>query len=93
MEIGIHCALTDLNPILKILFSRDIKTVSDLLKIATPRLLDTIRNTYISTIGHAPDNLELISALATLKGAQTKEIEIERVKSQIDYHKSNIFLS
>ena len=87
MEIGIQCALTELNPILKILFSRDIKTIEDLLRIATPRRLVTIRNTYISTIGHAPDNLELISALASLKGAQTKEIEIERVKSQIDYLK------
>lgn len=87
MEIGIQCALTELNPILKIFFSRDIKTIADLLKVATPRRLVTIRNTYISTIGHAPDNLELISALASLKGAQTKEIEIERVKAQIDYHK------
>ena len=87
MEIGIQCALTELNPILKILFSRDIKTIEDLLNIATPRRLITIRNTYISTIGHAPDNLELISALASLKGAETIEIETERIKSQIDYHK------
>ncbi len=87
MEIGIQCAFTELNPTLKILFSRDIKTIADLLKIATPRRLATIRNTYISAIGHAPDNLELISALASLKGAQTNENEIERVKSQIDYHK------
>lgn len=92
MEIGIQCALTELNPILKVLFSRDIKTIGGLLKIAIPRRLVTIRNTYISTIGHAPDNLELISALATLKGAQTTKIEIERIKSQIDYHKSDIFL-
>ncbi len=91
MEIGIQCALTDLNPILKILFSRDIKTIGELLKIATPRRLVTIRNNYISTLGDAPDNLELISALASLKGAQTKDIEIERIKSQIDYHKKNIF--
>jgi putative GTP pyrophosphokinase len=92
MEIGVKCALTQLNPILNILFSRDINTIEDLLKIATPRRLVTIRNTYISTIGHAPDNLELISALAALKGAQTKEIEIERLKSQINYHQSNILL-
>jgi putative GTP pyrophosphokinase len=93
IEIGVQCALTELNPILKILFSRDIKTIGDLLKIATPRRLVTIRNTYISSIGHAPDNLELISALVVLKGAKTKEIEIERVKSQIDYHQSNILLN
>jgi putative GTP pyrophosphokinase len=91
-EIGIQCALTDLNPILKILFSRSIHTIGDLLQIASPRRLVTIRNTYIANIGHAPDNLELISALASLKGAQTKEIEIQRIQSQIDYHRSNIFL-
>jgi putative GTP pyrophosphokinase len=91
MEIGVRCALTDLNPILKLLFSRNIKTIGDLLKIATPRRLDTIRNTYIASIGHAPDNLELISALAVLKGSKTKKIEIARIKSQIEYHKLNIF--
>ncbi len=87
MEVGIQCALIDLNPILNILSSREINTIGDFLKIATPRRLETIRNTYISTIGHAPNNLELIFALATLKGAQTSEIEIERIKSQIGYHK------
>ena len=86
MELGIQCALTELNPILKILFSRDIKTIGDLLKVASPRRLVTIRNTYIAATGHAPDNVELISALASLKGAKTKEVEIERVKSTIDYH-------
>lgn len=88
IEIGVQCALTELNPILKALFSRGIYSIGDLLKIATPRRLVTIRNTYISKIGHAPKNLELISALAMLKGVQSKEIEIERIKSQIDYHQS-----
>lgn len=87
MEIGIQCALTELNPILKILFSRDVKTIGDLLNLATPRRLATIRNNYIATLGHAPDNLEMISALASLKGARTKETEIERIKSKIAYHK------
>lgn len=88
LEIGVQCALTDLYPILKLLSSRGIKTIGDLLKIATPRRLITIRNTYISTRGHAPDNLELISVIASLKGAQTKEIEIKRIKSQIHYYQS-----
>ena len=87
LEMGIQCALTELNPILKILFSRDIKAIGDLLNLATPRRLVTIRNHYIAALGHAPNNLEMISALASLKGAKTKEIEIERIKSQIAYHK------
>ncbi len=87
-EIGIQCALTDLYPILKVLSSREIHSIRDLLKIASLRRLDTIRNTYVSKMGHAPDTLELISALVVLKGANTKEIEIERIKSQIDYYQS-----
>jgi putative GTP pyrophosphokinase len=86
IEIGVQCALTELNPILKALFSRGIYLIGDLLEIATPRRLVTIRNTYISKIGHAPNNLELISALAMLKGVDSKETEIERIKSQIDYY-------
>ena len=85
-EIGINCALNELNPIVKILFSRDIKFIGDLLKIATPRRLDTIRNTYVSSVGHVPGNVELISALAILKGARSKQIEIERIKSHIKYN-------
>jgi putative GTP pyrophosphokinase len=85
MEIGIHFALTDLNPALKILFSRDIKTIGALLRIATPRRLMTIRNTYISEIGRAPGNLELISSIAILKESESKETEIKLIKSQIDY--------
>lgn len=83
-EIGIQCALTDLNPILKILFSRGVSLVKDLRKIATPLRLITIRNTFISKIGHTPTSLDLIAVLAALKGAETKEIEMERIKSQID---------
>ena len=91
-EIGIQSALTELNPILKILFSRGIQTIGELLKIATPRRLVTIRNTYLSTIGRVPDNLELISALAVLKGAHSGEAEVERIKSQIDYQQSKILI-
>ena len=92
IEVGVQCALTELHPIAKILFNRGIITIGDVLKNAISRRLVTIRNTYISTTGYAPDNLELISALAALKGALTKEIENERVKSQVDYHQYNIHL-
>jgi len=88
MEVGVQCALKDMNPALKLLTSRGVKTVVDLSKLATPRKLETIRNTYISATGHAPKGLELIGALAALRGAETNEIEIERIKSQIDYHRS-----
>lgn len=85
-EIGIQCALTELYPITKTLFSSKIQTVKQLLSLATPIRLLTIRNTYISKTGHAPNNIELISALALLKGAKSREVEIARIKSQIDLH-------
>ncbi|MBU2514098.1 hypothetical protein KJ966_22410 [bacterium] len=91
MEVGVKCALRDLNPILKLLTSRGVDTVKDLLLLATPRRLETIRNTYISSLGHPPDVLEISAALAALKGADTKKTETERIKSQIDYHQSDIF--
>lgn len=84
-ELGIQCSLTDLNPIIKILFSHNIRSIGDLMKVAIPRRLVTIRNTYVSTLGHAPNNVELISTLATLKTAKSKDIEIERIKSFIKY--------
>lgn len=82
-ELGIQCSLTELNPILKVLFSRDIVTVKDLLDIATPIRLVTIRNTFISNTGHAPTNLDIVAILSALKGVNSKEVEIERIKSQI----------
>lgn len=90
MEIGIRCVLTELNPILKILFGRGIKTIGELLKIALPRRLSTIRNTFISNLGKAPTNVELISVLVSLKGALTQEVEIERIKYQIAYFKNQL---
>lgn len=84
-EIGIQCALTELNPILKTLFSREIKTVGEFFRIATPIRLTTIRNSYISLTGRAPNNIEFISTLSILNKAESKEAEIERIKSHIQF--------
>ena len=84
-EIGIQCALTELNPILKALFSREIKTIGAFLKIATPFRLTTIRNNYVSITGNAPNSVELITALSLLNDPVSKEAEIERIKAYIHY--------
>lgn len=85
-DLGIQCALTDLNPILKILFSREIKTAHDLHEVATPIRLVTIRNTYVSMLGYAPNSLDLISILSVLKDVKSKKAELERIRSQIEIH-------
>lgn len=90
--LGIKSTLTNLKSILKVLSSRGINQIGDVLKIATPRRLETIRNTYTSSLGRRPDAVEICSALAALKGVTSREIEIERILSQIDVHQSNILL-
>ncbi len=84
-ELGIQCALTELNPILKALFSREITTIGDFLKIATPLRLTTIRNNYISYTGHAPNNIDLITTLSILGPNLSKEVEKERIQTFIQY--------
>jgi len=83
--IGIQCALIELNPILRALFSREIKTVGMFLRIVTPLRLTTIRNNYISITGHAPNNIELISTLSNLNQVESKEAEIERIQAHIHF--------
>ena len=81
-QIGIECALPELNPILKTLFSKEIKTVGEFLSIATPVRLVTIRNNFISMTGHIPSNIELVSILSILKNV-SKDAEIKRIRAQI----------
>lgn len=86
-EINIQCALTELNPILKTLFSNGIITVGDFIKIATPLRVTTIRNNFVSITGKLPDNIELITILSILNKSESKEAEIERIKTHITLQK------
>ncbi len=84
-EIGISCAQRDINNILVFLYSRGIETVRDVWDIATPRRIEIIRNTYRSTVGRLPFNLETVATLAAMRGAKDEDEEIRRIKLQIAY--------
>jgi len=84
-EIGIVCAQRDINNILKFLISRGIECTQDILDLGTPRRLEIIRNTFISSIGRQPFSLELIATLAAMKGSKDETEEIERIRMQIAY--------
>lgn len=86
-EINMQCALTELNSILKTLFSNGIITVGDFIRIATPLRVTTIRNNYVSITGNLPNNNELISTLSILNKSESKEAEIERIKAHIQLQK------
>lgn len=84
-EAGISCAQRDLNNILKFLYSRHVTTVRELRELVTTRRLEIIRNTFVSVAGRNPVNLEIIAALAAVRGAADENEEIERIKLQISY--------
>jgi ppGpp synthetase/RelA/SpoT-type nucleotidyltranferase len=84
-EVGIICAQRDINNVLKLLDSRGVQTVRDMLELATPRRLDIIRNTYHSTLGRHPADLELVANLAAMRGSGSESEEIQRIKMQIAY--------
>ena len=84
-EVGISCAQRDINNILKFLHSRGVDSVQELRELVTARRLDIIRNTFLSVAGRHPVNLEVIAAMAAVRGAQDEEEEIQRIKLQIAY--------
>lgn len=84
-EIGVSCAQRDINNIIKFLYSRGLETVSDLRNVATPRRLEIIRNTYLSTTGRLPLSLEVIATIAALRDATNEDEEVQLIKSQIAY--------
>ena len=84
-EVGISCAQRDINNILKFLYARGVNTILDMRRLAGPKRLDIIRNTYLSATGRLPANLEVIATLAVLRGVSGESEEIRRIKSQIAY--------
>jgi putative GTP pyrophosphokinase len=84
-EVGVSCAQRDINNIIKFLFSRGVERVRDVFELATPRRIEIIRNTYLSSLGRLPVSLELIATLAALRGAEREREEIRRIKLQLAY--------
>lgn len=84
-EVGITCAQRDINNIIKFLLSRGVERVRDVFELATPRRIEVIRNTYLSSLGRIPVSLETVATLAALRGAQSEDEETRRIKLQIAY--------
>lgn len=83
--IGVRCAQQDFDTILTLLHSRGVDTISALTGLATPKRMETIKNTYISVLGRAPDNFELIASLGALIGVDDDESEAHTVESHIEF--------
>lgn len=83
--LGMRCAQQDFDTIISMLRSRGINNIKDLITLATPKRLETIRNTYITITGRPPDNFEIIASLASLKGVPSGENESQHVETHIEY--------
>ena len=85
--MGLGCAQSEIDGLLKVLISRKIPTVSALRQVATPRRVDLIRNTFWNVEGRPPKNFEFVAHLAALVGCDDEGEQIARIKEQIDFLK------
>lgn len=82
-EIGVSCAQKEIDILLKILASRGIFLVGDLLSEGTPGRIETIRNVFLGHKGQLPTNFETIATLATLKDIRDENAMVESIKARI----------
>lgn len=86
-SMGIGCAQSEIDGLLKILVSRRISTVAALRQVATPKRLELIRNTFYNVEGRPPKNFEFVAHLAALVDSNDEQEQVARVKEQIDFFK------
>jgi putative GTP pyrophosphokinase len=79
------CAQREIDGLLKVLASRQIKTVKDLVRSASREKIEIIRNTYLSHERRHPIDFEVIANIAAT-ATITDHNEIQRmVEAQIDF--------
>jgi putative GTP pyrophosphokinase len=87
-DIGIGCAQKEIDGLLKLLNSRGIESVGALTDIASPELIDIIRNIYRAYDRRTPDNFEIVASLAAAHGITEEAKIIAAIKTQIDFLKA-----
>ena len=83
--MGLWCAQSEIDGLLKLLVSRKIATVAELRSISTPKRLDIIRHTFWNVEGRPPNNFEFVANMAGLVGCDDEATQVARIKEQIDY--------
>ncbi len=84
-SMGIGCAQSEVDGLLKLLVSRKISTVAALRQVATPKRLELIRNTFWNVEGRPPKNFEFVAHLAALVDSNDEQEQVARIKEQIDF--------
>ncbi len=85
--IGVGCAQYEINGMLKMLASRSIMTIGELLKVATNTRQERIVSVYRTLKSRNPTNFEIVANFAALsrilQGNEEEEIDI--IKAQISF--------
>ncbi len=84
-EIGVGCAQSEIDGLLKLLNSRGLSSVGLLREVASYGRLDLIRNTYTRVEGRAPRNFEIVASLAAARDLTETDRVIDAVKTQMDF--------
>lgn len=83
--MGLGCAQSEINGLLKVLVSRKVPTVAALRMISTPKRLDIVRHTFWNVEGRPPNNFEFVAHLAGLGDCNEEAEQVARIKEQIDF--------
>lgn len=84
-EHALACSQNEVDGLLKLLFSRGVKTVADCRRIAQQRRIESIEHVYQSEKGRPPTNFEIVAALGTLAASVRAEDEPQLVRAHISY--------
>jgi putative GTP pyrophosphokinase len=75
-EVEVGCDQDEVDPLLRLLFSRGVVSVQDFFSRANFARLQRIRQTYMREESRNPTNFELVATIATLDGNENeKEVE------------------
>ena len=84
-RMGLGCAQSEIDGLLKLLVSRKISTVAALRSISTPKRLDVIRHSFWNIEGRPPNNFEFVAHLAGLVGADDEATQVDRIKNRLTF--------
>jgi len=87
-SLGIGCSQREIDGMLKILFSRGVEIIDDVVKNATVRKLEIIKNTYRSLEGREPCNFEFIACIAMTSSLPDDESLVDSITAQISFLKA-----
>ncbi len=84
-EVGLGCAQSEIDSLLKLLNSRDVDTVQKLRQVATDQNLRLIRRVYHEEEHKQPIDFVVIASLAAITHASSEEEKGQLVKLQIRF--------